>query len=368
MDSRTDMLYLASEMGLSESGYIQKIGFTVATASSQNMNGFTIKMQNTTATSISAFTSTGWTVSYNGTYTIPGTGLQYIELQTPFYYEQGKNLLIEICFNNSSWTSNTTVLGASASGRNLHQHQDLSSGDGCTAITTPGTSYTSLPNICFVINPAEQNLTLNLKAYLEGFWNGSSQVPDTAKIYLANRTFPYAFADSQKVVLSSNGTASITFTNAAEGSYYIVIRHRNHLETWSALPQTFTLNSELSYDFTTAQTQAFGNNLIYSIGAWCIYGGDVNQDGFIDGADMAILDNDLYNYVSGYVAADVNGDQFVDGADMAILDNNLYNYIGIIKPGSKDAVRQNIFKRGQKSSETIWDIKVQENPDKVIKK
>lgn len=151
MDSRTQMLYLGSEIG-SSGGYVMKIGFDVVSAASQTMNGFKIKMQHTTATSITAFTSTGWTTVYDGTYVVPGTGLQYIVLSTPFYYIQGSNLLIEICFNNSSYTSNTTVNGTSATGRNLHQHSDLSSGDGCTQITSPGSSYTTLPNICLIIS------------------------------------------------------------------------------------------------------------------------------------------------------------------------------------------------------------------------
>ncbi|MBN1632751.1 MAG: T9SS type A sorting domain-containing protein [Ignavibacteria bacterium] len=153
MDSRTDMLYLSSEIGLQEGGYIQKIGFDVVSAASQVMNGFMVKMQNTTVPSISAFTNTGWTTSYNGTYAVPGTGWQYIELQTPFYYEAGKNLLIEICYNNSSYTSNSTVNGTAATNRNKHQHSDLSSGDGCVQLTSPGSTYTTLPNISIVINP-----------------------------------------------------------------------------------------------------------------------------------------------------------------------------------------------------------------------
>jgi hypothetical protein len=154
MDSRTDMLYLGSEIGIPAPGaYITKIGFDVVSAASQVMNGFQIKMQNTTATSITAFTSTNWTIAYNGTYSVPGSGWQLVTLQTPFYYTGGSNLLIEICFNNSSYTSNSTVNGAAATGRNVHQHSDLSSGDGCTAITTPGTTYTQLPNIQLVMNP-----------------------------------------------------------------------------------------------------------------------------------------------------------------------------------------------------------------------
>jgi hypothetical protein len=154
MDSRTDMLYLGSEIGVPGPGaYITQIGFDVVSAASQVMNGFQIKMQNTTANSILAFTSTGWTTAYNGTYSVPGSGWQMVTLQTPFYYTGGSNLLIEICYNNSSYTSNTTVNGAAATGRNVHQHSDLSSGDGCTAITSPGSTYTTLPNLKLVMNP-----------------------------------------------------------------------------------------------------------------------------------------------------------------------------------------------------------------------
>jgi hypothetical protein len=154
MDSRTDMLYLGSEIGVPAPGaYITQIGFDVVSAASQVMNGFQIKMQNTTATTISGFTSTGWTTAYNGTYSVPGTGWQLVTLQTPFYYTGGSNLLIEICFNNSSYTSNSTVNGTAATNRNKHQHSDLSSGDGCTAITSPGSTYTTLPNVRLIMNP-----------------------------------------------------------------------------------------------------------------------------------------------------------------------------------------------------------------------
>ncbi len=155
MDSRTDMLYLGSELGFGAS-MIQRIGFNVVSAASQTMNGFNIKMQNTTATSISAFTSSGWTVAYTGTYSVPGAGWQWIDLQTPFAYN-GTNLLIEICFNNSSYTSNSTVNSTPASGRLAHAHADLASGNGCTDILTPSSSYTALPNICILTVVGTQN-------------------------------------------------------------------------------------------------------------------------------------------------------------------------------------------------------------------
>jgi len=34
---------------------------------------------------------------------------------------------------------------------------------------------------------------------------------------------------------------------------------------------------------------------------FAIYNGDVNQDGTIDGTDTQIIDNDAYNFESGYI-------------------------------------------------------------------
>ncbi|MBN1633630.1 MAG: T9SS type A sorting domain-containing protein [Ignavibacteria bacterium] len=159
MDSRTDMLYLSNEINIPSGGYITQIGFDVVSVSSQVMNGFCVFMQNTTSSSISGFTTSGWTNVYTGIYTVPGTGWQLFTLQTPFYYEGGKNLLIDICFNNSNYTTNSTVNGSAATNRNKHQHSDLSSGNGCVDIITPGSTYTTLPNIRIVMYPGTTKIT-----------------------------------------------------------------------------------------------------------------------------------------------------------------------------------------------------------------
>jgi hypothetical protein len=65
---------------------------------------------------------------------------------------------------------------------------------------------------------------------------------------------------------------------------------------------------------------------------WCIYSGDVNQDGFIDYSDLLQIDNDSYCYTSGYVNSDINGDQFVDYSDLRICENNSNNFVGVQKP------------------------------------
>jgi hypothetical protein len=188
MDSRTDMLYLASEIlaGGGAPGSISRIGFNVTTVSSQAMNGFNIKMQHTSASTISSFTSSGWTVCYTGTYTIPGTGWQYIDLQTPFYWNGTGNLLVEICFNNSSYTTNTSVNSTASTGTCYHAHQDLPSGDGCVDITS-GSLQTTRPNVCLSIN------------LLVGSRNVQIGVPT---VYLLAQNYPNPFNPSTSIKYS----------------------------------------------------------------------------------------------------------------------------------------------------------------------
>ena len=153
-DSRTDMLYLSSEIiagGGNSTGAITKIGFQVDSVNSQVMHGFTIKMQNTSLTSLTGFVTTNWTTVWTGDYTVPGTGWQYLILQNPFVYTSGSNLLIEICYNNSSWTANSFVLSSNHPDMTYHGHQDLPIGDGCIDITT-GTLSDARPNICMEVN------------------------------------------------------------------------------------------------------------------------------------------------------------------------------------------------------------------------
>jgi hypothetical protein len=170
----------------------------------------------------------------------------------------------------------------------------------------------------FGVSPG--GLQLIFKGYLEGFWNGASQVTDTVRIYLANSTAPYAYVDTAKIVLSSTGTASPLFSRASNGSYYIILRHRNHLETWSRLPQVFATGTPVNYDFTTDSAKAFGYNMKKVGGVWVIYGGDPNQDGSIDADDIPIF---ISQYgLTGYLSCDFNGDNDVNANDVAIIVAN----------------------------------------------
>jgi hypothetical protein len=134
------------------------------------------------------------------------------------------------------------------------------------------------------------------------------------------------------VNLGVNGSLSIVVPSVHNGSYYITVRHRNSIETVSSLPVSFN-SSTIQYNFTDAASKAFGGNMKQAPdGVWMIFGGDANQDGIVDSGDMIVIDNDVANFVSGYVSSDVNGDGLVDSGDMILADNNGSLFVVVVLP------------------------------------
>lgn len=184
--------------------------------------------------------------------------------------------------------------------------------------------------------------TLNLTAMLQGFYDGTTMVSDTVTVELRNST-TFALVDQSLAVLNTSGVGTALFTNVANATpYYIVIKHRNALETWSATAQSFTAYS-LSYDFTSAVTQAYGSNLVLVGTKWCIYIGDVTDgstlgvhDGYIDAFDLDIVFNDnVLGIGPGQFFTDLNGDQYVDAFDLdLVFGNNTLGTFRQIPPGA----------------------------------
>jgi len=189
--------------------------------------------------------------------------------------------------------------------------------------------------------------TLNIKLLLEGLYNGNGTMrkaqngngdqfggstADQVTIELhdsgeySNVVYTINNAD-----LSISGDISVIVPAGYNGSYYITIRHRNSIQVTSGLPVSFSPGT-ITYYFD-ADTKAFGGNLrLMPDGYWAIYSGDVNQDGFIDTGDVSPVDNDQFNFASGYFESDVNGDGIVDTGDGTIIDNNQFNFIGSVLP------------------------------------
>jgi len=184
----------------------------------------------------------------------------------------------------------------------------------------------------FRLYEVSNSITYNMTIGIQAFWDGSSQVSDTVKCHLRNSVSPYAEVEVASAVLNNSGNGTFTFNTAPSGSYYLEITHRNSLETWSAAPQSVVQGGIYNYNFTTAASQAYGNNMKLYSGRYCDYSGDVNQDGFVNLTDVILIFNASSVFTTGYVDTDVNGDLIVDLTDITYAYNNSSNFVQKITP------------------------------------
>ena len=187
---------------------------------------------------------------------------------------------------------------------------------------------------------------LYVKAFIEGLYRGSSTmtpapynadnispdtIADTITIELHSPVYPNNLVYSERTLLSIYGMAHITVPCGLDTAY-IVVRHRNSIETWSANPVIMTHPSTF-YDFSIAASQAYGDNEVSDgYGVYLIYTGDIDQNGDVSFGDYPPLDNDSSIGALGYLTPDLNGDASVDAFDYPIIDRNSSNGIYSMRP------------------------------------
>lgn len=175
---------------------------------------------------------------------------------------------------------------------------------------------------------------LQLSVLAEGLYDSltSVSVRDTFRVYLRWAQAPYQIVDSSSSVVGSDGRGSFNFRNAQlQQPYYITVKHRNSILTWSAVPVTFT-GYQASYDFTQSQSAAYGSNLVRKGIKYCLYTGDIDLDGVIDTQDLGLADNAALSFSTGYLPEDLNGDSFVDLEDLQIAGMNSSRFVIVISP------------------------------------
>jgi len=153
---------------------------------------------------------------------------------------------------------------------------------------------------------------------------------DTIQVELHQSKPPYCITATSKTVLLQNGIAnSVLKMPDTTASYYLVVRHRNAIETWSS--NTMTITGGITpplYDFTNSSSKSFGNNMkLIGANSWAFFSGDINHDQNIDLVDMAALENDIDDFLFGYYNTDLNGDGNIDLLDLVTIENNINNFI-----------------------------------------
>jgi len=190
--------------------------------------------------------------------------------------------------------------------------------------------------------------TLNVTVFLEGLYNGaggmnpvqdelgdkwSATIADKITIELHNSSIPsITEATFTNQDLSTNGTCSVNIPFNIGDSYYIVIKHRNSIQTWSAIPMAFN-TSVINYNFSIAASQAYADNQKQlAPGLFGLFVGDVNQDEVIDLSDLVDMDVDLTIGTVAYTVYDLNGDGVVDLSDLVAIDESLTNGVVSMYP------------------------------------
>jgi subtilisin-like proprotein convertase family protein/ribosomal protein L27 len=209
----------------------------------------------------------------------------------------------------------STSLSSILSGENMQGNWKLRVNDGVNGDTgmvfawgLQFNNMVSKPNL----------MTFNGTANQSGFWSGSNQALDTIRFILRNSVAPYSKVDSAIGYFNQFGFSTTYFANALNNSYYIEVKHRNSLSVWSNIPRAFTQGSTTSFNFLAGPGSVYGGELISINGRWCMYSGDINQDGAINGNDFTIFNQQFGQ--SGYIASDLNGDNTVNGNDFTVFN------------------------------------------------
>lgn len=117
---------------------------------------FEIRMKQTTATSLSAWDEVDLTTVYLNPSLVNTLGWNTHMFINPFEWDGVSNILIDICFNNSSYTRNVSTYYTPTTYNSVLYYR----ADASTVCTSPGTPTTSVnrPNIMFSGGPGETPL------------------------------------------------------------------------------------------------------------------------------------------------------------------------------------------------------------------
>ncbi|WP_379967772.1 Ig-like domain-containing protein [Epilithonimonas sp. UC225_85] len=185
---------------------------------------------------------------------------------------------------------------------------------------------------------------------------GNNSIVDWVLVELRSATDPTVIIDTRAGLLQRDGdivdvdgTSCLKFKTDANASYYVAVRHRNHLGAMTATPVVFNSASTQADLTTLALYKKSGakENPAFTVGgANALWAGDLNQDGLIllsgssGGSDNdskviseAILNNPGntfhalgYSY-KAYDNADANMNGFVRysnaGNDLLIINKNI---------------------------------------------
>ncbi len=221
--------------------------------------------------------------------------------------------------------------------------------------TSPPVGYVTNSDDCDDTNPAlnptnpcaPPTTVVNLRFFVQGYYVGASSMNSVkfnqdgvssptdvvdVTVELHSATAPYETLHTATGTLQTDGIVTVSFAGAPSGSFYVAVKGSNIVQTLSATPQTVGAVA-LSYDFSSAASQAYGDNMIeMEPGVFAFYSGDTDQNGNIDTLDYAQWETDYNEFASGVFATDLDGNGNVDTLDYTIWESNYNNFVSTVSP------------------------------------
>ena len=199
-DGQDQILYTAAELigeGLG-AGNILALAFNVASADPGTLNSFTIEVQQTSATSLSGFLTSGWTTCYS-TNVVAVTGWNIYTFTSPFNWDGSSSLVFKVCFDNSDYTANSQVYYTSSpsSGVHFYFYDDLPSGSGCDELIADG-------------NVARPNVRITGQPGSSPILSVSETSLDFGSVFAGNTSAELSYSISGYSLSPASGNVTIT--------------------------------------------------------------------------------------------------------------------------------------------------------------
>ncbi len=177
-DARVQTIYSAGALG--GAGRITALALDVAARPGQILSNLTLRLRHTLLGSYSTpFWETNWTVVYQSAQTFAVTGWTTLQFQAPFDYNGVENLMVDLSFNNSSYSLDGLCrASSSALPVALYYRTDSGFGDPLVWAGNLGPVAllsTQFPNARFQVELSAAMPPVAISNFVNGVWTGALQ-------------------------------------------------------------------------------------------------------------------------------------------------------------------------------------------------
>ena len=280
-DGKVQYLILKSELNALNlrAGSINSLAFNVTATSAQTVNGFTIKMAHTTATSLTGYITGGFTTCYVSPSTFnPTVGWNTYAFTNPFIYNDQSNIVIEVCFDNAAYAGNKTVQSTTTTFNSVFGTY-MDGGTGCAPgnLANNAGTTTNRPNMRFDYFPniSGNNIGVMSIDSPTTFCSNIQNIYATVGNFGVNQVYSFNVNWSINGVIQtpvSSTTMLDTIGGTGPSSLQVLLGSYNFPNNTSSLIKVWTSDPNFQLDTVrnndTAQvTKAIAMGGLYTIGA-----------------------------------------------------------------------------------------------------